>query len=72
MVDYEEDNKSTEEAKKSEDKTWEAFMAFDYTKMGRMATSDLKNALEFMGDTVTEDETFLLISEVDPENTGEI
>jgi len=40
--------------------------------MGRIATGDLKNALEHLGDTLTEDEVFLMISSIDPENTGYI
>jgi Ca2+-binding EF-hand superfamily protein len=47
-------------------------MAFDYEKMGYMATSDLKNALEHLGEKVDEQETFLMIATADPENTGTI
>lgn len=47
-------------------------MAFDHEHMGFMATADLKNALEYLGETVTDDETFLMIANVDPENTGSI
>ena len=54
----------------AEDKVWDAFMAFDYDRMGFMQTSDLKNALEHLGEKVTEDETFLMIANADPENTG--
>ena len=45
-------------------------MAFDYDRMGYMQTSDLKNALEHLGEKVTEDETFLMIANADPENNG--
>ena len=45
-------------------------MAFDHEGMGYMSTNDLKNALEQLGENVTEDETFLMISNADPENTG--
>ena len=54
------------------DKVWDAFMAFDHEKMGYMATNDLKSALEYLGETVNEEETFLMISTCDPENVGTI
>lgn len=57
---------------REQDKCWEAFMAFDHEHMGFMATADLKNALEYLGETVTDEETFLMIANVDPENTGSI
>ena len=47
-------------------------MAFDHEHMGYMATADLKNALEYLGETVTDNETLLMIANVDPENTGSI
>ena len=54
------------------DKVWDAFMAFDHDKMGYMSTNDLKSALEYLGETVNEEETFLMISTCDPENVGTI
>ena len=54
------------------DKVWDAFMAFDHEKMGYMSTGDLKSALEYLGETVNEEETFLMISTCDPENVGTI
>ena len=54
----------------AEDKVWDAFMAFDYDRMGYMQTSDLKNALEHLGEQVTEGDTFRMISAADPENSG--
>ena len=54
----------------AEDKVWDAFMAFDYDRMGYMSTSDLKNALEHLGEKVTETDTFMMIADADPENTG--
>ena len=47
-------------------------MAFDHEQMGHMATTDLKSALEYLGETVTDDEIFLMIANVDPENVGSI
>ena len=74
MVEIEDDQASEgfDEEKKAQDKCWEAFMAFDHEHMGYMATADLKNALEYLGETVTDDETFLMIANIDPENTGSI
>ena len=75
MVDAQDDAKSDGGAdidRLAEDKVWDAFMAFDYDRTGNMATNDLKNALEHLGEKVTEDETFLMISNADPENKGVI
>ena len=75
MVEIEEDGNNSEgfdEDKKEQDKCWEAFMAFDHEHMGYMSTADLKNALEYLGETVTDNETLLMIANVDPENTGSI
>ena len=75
MVETAEDTKSdgdTEINRLAEDKVWDAFMAFDYDRMGNMETSDLKNALEHLGEKVTEDEVFLMISNADPANTGQL
>ena len=68
----EQQNENEGENRLQEDKIWDAFMAFDYDRMGHMATNDLKNALEHLGEKVTEDETFLMIANADPENTGSI
>ena len=65
-------NNEEEEERLADDKVWDAFMAFDYDKSGYMQTSDLKNALEHLGETVTEEQTFLMIANADPANTGTI
>ena len=44
-----------EDERLADDKVWDAFMAFDYNKTGMMATSDLKNALEHLGESVSEE-----------------
>ena len=67
MVEIEDDQ---EVDRAQEDKVWDAFMAFDYDRMGYMETSDLKNALEHLGEKVTEDEVFRMISSADPANSG--
>ena len=61
-----------EDERLADDKVWDAFMAFDYNKTGHMATNDLKNALEHLGETVTEEQTFLMIATADPANNGTI
>ena len=74
MADSDEDkaNQDGGNDTKAGDKVWEAFMAFDYDKMGYMSTNDLQKALEYLGETVNEEETFLMISTADPENAGHI
>ena len=37
-----------------------------------MLTSDLKNALEWLGETCSDDEVYLMIANADPQNTGSI
>ena len=70
--DQEQNENNQKEEIQGGDKVWDAFMAFDYEKMGYMSTGDLKNALDYLGETVNEEETFLMISTADPENTGSI
>ena len=73
MSDSEKEQNTQDEATgQAGDKVWDAFMAFDHEKMGYMSTSDLKSALEYLGETVNEEETFLMISTCDPENVGTI
>ena len=76
MAEIEDDNvgemEQEGEESREQDKCWEAFMAFDHEHLGYMLTADLKNALEYLGETVTDDEVFLMIATVDPENSGSI
>ena len=60
------------EEKKEADQIWKAFMQFDREHLGYMLTSDLKNALEWLGESCTDDETYLMIATADPQNTGNI
>ena len=71
-IEDEKENELDAQEEREQDKCWEAFMAFDREHMGYMATADLKNALEYLGETVNDEETFLMIANVDPENTGSI
>ena len=75
MSDSEDNNETPNEGEVDDqagDKVWEAFMAFDHEKMGNMSTGDLRSALEYLGENVNEEETFLMISTCDPENVGTI
>jgi len=47
-------------------------MAFDYEQLGYIQTNQLRNALERVGERIDEQETFKMIAEADPENTGTI
>ncbi len=58
--------------RKESDKIWEAFMNFDYERLGYISVNDLKKAMEFAGDKVTDDECYWMISMSDPENKGSI
>jgi len=45
-------------------------MQFDHEQQGTMGTCDLKQALEHLGERVSDTQVFRMISEVDPNNTG--
>ena len=70
----EEEQKDTRDekeiAKEIEEKTWEAFMAFDKEGSGSILSSEVKFVLEMIGIKFTESEMFKMISEIDPENSG--
>ena len=55
-----------------EDELWQAFMQFDTDQLGKIQTSDIKAAMELMGEKITPFRTVHMISQVDPENTGTI
>merc|ERR1712167_504728 len=59
-------------AKEIEEKTWEAFMAFDKEGTGVISSGEVKFVLEMIGVKFTESEMFKMISEIDPENSGNI
>ena len=62
-----------EEMERAEkDQIWNAFMQFDVEQVGYMATSDLKNALEMLGEKVSDRLIFKMIAQADPENTGKL
>ena len=47
-------------------------MQFDREQLGYMLTEDLEKALEWLGETCTKEEIYLMISNADPQNTGSI
>ena len=49
---------------------WQCFMQFDHDQQGTMATQDLKQALETMGERVSDTQVFRMISDADPNNSG--
>ena len=77
MSDTEDNNpkanlNAEDRAREEEDELWQAFMQFDQDQMGKISTSDLKGALECLGEKVTPFRIVYMISQVDPENTGTI
>ena len=56
--------------REEEDELWQAFMQFDTDQLGKINTSDLKAAMELLGEKVTPFRTVHMISTVDPENNG--
>ena len=45
-------------------------MQYDYEQQGVMSTSDLKQALEHLGERVSDTQVFRMIADSDPNNTG--
>ena len=56
--------------KEIEEKTWEAFMAFDKEGCGAINSYEVRFVLEMIGIKFTESEMFKMISEIDPHNSG--
>ena len=53
-----------------QDQMWQAFLQFDHDNSGKISTNDLQGALEALGEKVTPFRVYVMISQVDPENTG--
>jgi len=51
---------------------WQCFMQFDVDQQGVISTSELKQALEFLNERVTEPQVFRMIADADPNNTGQL
>ena len=58
--------------KELEDKCQEAFNALDNSDSGYIASGDIKKMLEIMGIKEDEDEVFRLLSDIDPDNSGQV
>jgi len=66
-----EDRFQQEENEREErNQIWQCFMQFDHEQQGSMHTQDLKQALEHLGEKVTDTQVFRMISATDPENSG--
>ena len=71
--DHEEpNNKDKEMVKEIEEKLWHAFNAFDKDGFGYISSSEVKFVLEMVDIKLTDAEMFKMISEIDPENSGQI
>ena len=57
---------------KSKDRYMEAFMKHEEKGQGKLMITNLRAALEYYGESVSDNEVFQLISDVDPRNTGHI
>lgn len=69
--DHNKENDSDDE-RAFEDKIYEAFMAYDYDQNGSISTHDIRFALDRLGESISDNDTFRLISRADPENIGSI
>ena len=66
------DQEFEDNQRKEDDMIWRAFLEFDYERNGHISVNDLKKALEDAGEKVTDDQCYLMISQADPENRGQI
>ena len=70
LDDVRHDMQDADANREEEDELWQAFMQYDTEQLGKINTSDLKAALESLGEKVTPFRIVYMISQVDPENTG--
>ena len=61
-----------EAAREERNQIWQCFMQFDHEQQGTMYTQDLKQALEHLGERVSDTAVFRMISDMDPNNTGQL
>lgn len=64
----EEEKEAARQAENEE--IWQCFHQYDIEQQGTMSTEDLKQALEQLGEKVSDTQVFRMISDVDPNNTG--
>ena len=76
MSDSEENEEPKREQHEVEEevqqKCLEAFQAFDTEGTGEIQSGEVKLIIEMMGINMNDQELFKIISEIDPENTGQI
>ena len=67
-------NQMEEEEREREERNqiWACFMQYDVDQQGVMSTSDLKSALESLGERVSDTQVFRMIADADPNNLGQI
>ena len=59
-----------EAAREESNNIWQCFMQFDHDQQDTMSTQDLKQALETLGERVSDTQVFRMISDADPNNQG--
>ena len=64
----EEEKEAARQAENEE--IWQCFHQYDIEQQGTMNTEDLKQALEQLGERVSDTQVFRMISDVDPNNIG--
>jgi len=63
-MDHEDDQR------RENDLIWQAFLEYDYNREGQISVNDLKKALEYCGEKVSDDMCYKMISYADPGNIG--
>ena len=56
--------------RKENDTIWQAFLDYDFDRSGQISVNDLKKALDLVGEKVSDDMCYKMISQADPSNTG--
>ena len=64
------EGQNSDDEREFEDRIYEAFMAYDYDQNGTIATTDIRYALDRLGESISDNDTYRLISRADPENCG--
>ena len=58
-----------DESKRTE-QIYKAFMEFDYEQDGTIACADLAKCLEYLGEPISQNDSYRVIATYDPRNTG--
>lgn len=64
------EGQTSDDEREFEDRIYEAFMAYDYDQNGTISTTDIRYALDRLGESISDNDTYRLISRADPENCG--